>query len=149
LVFFHTAENSTLREELLEDMRLEKIFTTLEVLDEGNTMSIRSPTVLISDAQGFHDILTHLDKRKKMHKHRVWSWQVVHYIPASDDGFPPPDVVSSNNVYCVLYFGHSPDQKPNRSLKHTSQGKCPWTQSISLLTCLRKFISRDDRGYQQ
>jgi hypothetical protein len=142
-------ENSTLREELLEDMRLEKIFTALEVLDEGNTMSVRSLAVLITDAQGFYDILTHLDKQKKMYKSRVWLWQVVHYIPASDDGFPPPDVVSSNNVYCVLYFGHSPDQKPNRSLKHTSQGKCPWTQSISLVTCLRKFISGDGREYQQ
>jgi hypothetical protein len=111
-VFFHTAKNSTLHEELVEDRRLEKIFTALEVLDEGNTMSVRSPVVLITDAQGFHDILTHLDKRKKMHKRRVWLWQVVHYIPASNHGFPPPDVVSSNNVYCVLCFGHSPDQKP-------------------------------------
>jgi len=44
----------------LEDHKLKRLFDALEFTDSTEELLDRSPTILITDAQGFHDILSHL-----------------------------------------------------------------------------------------
>ena len=92
---------------VLEFSKLKRLFDALEYRESSsNVVRARSPVVLFTDAQGFHGILCHLQKKFEQTKLRVWDWHVVNYIPDDSDGFPRPIAGSHNNVFMVFLFEH-------------------------------------------
>ena len=58
---------------ILESQKLQKVFDALEYFDPvDKRMAARSPTVLITDARGFHDIICHIEQRMTATGVRVW-----------------------------------------------------------------------------
>jgi hypothetical protein len=87
-------ESEPYQVEILEDQRLQKKFNDLESI-EKDFFYVRYPVVFFTD----------LEKRKKVSKVVLWDWHVVHYILASDNGFPSPMVGSSFDVYIIFCYG--------------------------------------------
>ena len=86
---------------------MRRLFQALEVSNGSNhVLAARSPTVLFTDADCFHETMSHLDIRRQ-EKGRVWDYQVVHYFPMSDEGFPKPAAGTRFDVFVVFLFGYN------------------------------------------
>ena len=86
-------------------------------------MSAWSPTILITDAIGFHDILCHLEKRREEAKVRVWNWEVITYCPGLKDDFPISATRVSCLVFLVFLFGYNEGQDAQFSFRNFFTGK--------------------------
>ena len=61
------------RAKILEDRKLRRLFDALEVADSNrNTVKVRSPAILLTDAIGFHEVLGHLMRRNEEFTTRLW-----------------------------------------------------------------------------
>jgi len=100
---------------MLENYKLKRLFDALKYKDiDRNVLRAQSPTILpailITDAQRFHDILSHLQKRQNETKVRVWNWHVITYVLSSKDGFPASATRSACNMFLVFLFGYNEGQ---------------------------------------
>lgn len=112
------------RAKLLEYHKLKRLFDALEYRDVGRQLlSARSPAVLMTDAVGFHDVLTHLQRRREECKVRVWDWHVIHYIPDRADGFPKPIAGTHYSVYLFFLFAFDEELGSTRSFNVFFPGK--------------------------
>ena len=92
----------------LESHKLKRVFDALEYRSgSARVVQVRSPAVLIIDATGFYDVLTHLKRRQEEVSVRLWDYHVINYIPDTVDSFPKPAPTGSNyNVFVVLVFAY-------------------------------------------
>jgi hypothetical protein len=108
---------------------------------------IRSLDVLVMDLEEFFQTLIYLQKQKKSSKVVVWKWHVVHYIRASDDGFPSPLIGLSFNVYVIFCHGCASVETSVRSFKISRGGghtpmkfKTTCFQTLLHLCCMLRII---------
>ena len=80
----------------LESHKLKRVFDALEYRSaSARVVHAQSPAVLITDAIGFYDVLSHLKRRHEEVKVRFWDYHVINYIPNAADGFPKPALTGS------------------------------------------------------
>ena len=93
----------------IESHKLKRVFDALEYRSgSARVVQARSPAVLITDAIGFYDVLTHLKRRQEEVSVRLWDYHVINYIPDAADNFPKPAPIGSNyNVFVVLVFAYN------------------------------------------
>lgn len=73
---------------ILKNYKLKRLFDAIKYKDTiWNILRAQSSTVLITYAQGVHDILCHLQRRVVDNKVWVWDWQAVTYVPEPSHDF--------------------------------------------------------------
>ena len=100
----------TVKAELLDEVRLKRIFVPPEAEEPNGTVFAWSGGVIFTDVVGFLAVVLHLDSQLWRSKQNVWNWHVVHYIPLREDGFLEPNVETSYVVYIIFCFGNEATQ---------------------------------------
>jgi hypothetical protein len=123
--FLFRVKDNKSRATILDLAECQKIFDHLEKTSEANTLEVRAPAVVFTDAAGYIEILNHIKHRKNTShsKKRIWSTHVLHYIPAATDGFPAPDIGVLTSVFCVFLYEYNSDQSPQESFKDLFGGR--------------------------
>ena len=110
-------EDRCVKPDLLDEVRLRRIFEPLEAAKPNGGSFARSGGVIFTDAMGFHAVVSHLETRLQKSKQKVWNWHVVHYVPSREDGFPKPSVGTSYVVYIIFCFGNVATQPTHTCFK--------------------------------
>ena len=76
-----------MKPDMLDEIRLKRIFEPLEAAESNGGAFARSGGVTFTDAMEFHAAVLHLETRHRKSKQKVWNWYVVHYVPSRTDGF--------------------------------------------------------------
>ena len=101
---FDKQEDRSMKLDLLDEMRLKRIFEPLEAAEpNGGAFAWLGR---VTDAMGFYVVVSHLETRLRKSKQKVWNWHVVHYVPSREDGFPEPSIGTSYVVYIIFCFGN-------------------------------------------
>ena len=103
---FDKQEDRFVKRDLLDEVRLRRIFEPLEAAEPNGGSFARSGGIIFTDAMGFHAVVSHLETRLRKSKQKVWNCHVVHYVPSREDGFPEPSVETSYVVYIIFCFGN-------------------------------------------
>ena len=106
-----------MKPDLLDEVRLKRIFKPLEVVESNGGAFARSRGVIFTNAMGFHVVVSHLETQLRRSKQKVWNWHVVHYIPLREDGFPEPSVGTSYVVYIIFCFANVTTQPTHSCFK--------------------------------
>ena len=112
-----------MKPDLLDEIRLKRIFKPLEAAKPNGGAFARSGGVIFIDAMRFHALALHLEKRLWRSKQKVWNWHVVHYIPSRQEGFPEPRVGTSYVVYIIFCFGNVATQSTHNCFKDYFTGR--------------------------
>ena len=115
------------RAKILEDQKLQRLFDALEVADSNrNTVEVRSPAILLTDAIGFHEVLGHLMRRNEEFTTRLWDWHVINYITATNDGFPDPRAGAKYTVFVIFCFGYSITDNARKRFQKFAESLPDW-----------------------
>ena len=120
---FNKLEDRYVKLDLLDEVRLRRIFEPLEAAKPNGGSFTRSRGVIFTDAMGFHAIVSHLETRLLKSKQKVWNWHVVHYVPSREDGFPEPSVGTSYVVYIIFCFDNVAMQPTHTCFKDYFSGR--------------------------
>ena len=71
-----------MKPDLLDEIRLKRIFEPLEAIEPNGGAFARSGGVIFTNAMGFHAIVSHLEILLQRSKQKVWNWHMVHYVPS-------------------------------------------------------------------
>ena len=120
---FDKQEDRSVKPDLLDKVRLKRIFEPLEAAEPNGGAFARSGGVRFTDVMGFHAIVLHLETQLRKSKRKVWNWHVVHYVPTREDGFPEPSVGTSYMVYIIFCFKNVATQPAHRCFKDYFSGR--------------------------
>ena len=70
---FDKQEDRSVKPDLLDDVRLRRIFEPLEAAEPNGGSFARSGGVIFTDAMGFHAVVSHLETRLRKSKQKVWN----------------------------------------------------------------------------
>ena len=120
---FDKQEDRSVKPDLLDEVRLTRIFEPLEAVESNGGAFTRSGGIIFTDAMGFHTVVSHLETRLRKSKQKVWNWHVVHYVPSREDGFLEPSVRTSYVVYIIFCFGNVATQPTHSCFKDYFSGR--------------------------
>ena len=120
---FDKQEDRSVKPDLLDEVRLKRIFEPLEAVEPNGGSFARSRGVIFTDAMGFHAVVSHLETRLWKSKQNVWNWHVVHYVPSHKDGFPESSVGTSYVVYIIFCFTNVATQPTHNCFKDYFSGR--------------------------
>ena len=60
-IFFDAKDDLPIKAKVLDESRMKQIFEPLEDIETNGSIFACSKAVIFTDAQGFHDIVSHLD----------------------------------------------------------------------------------------
>ena len=120
---FDKQKDRSVKPDLLDEVRLRRIFEPLEVAESNGGSFARSGGIISTDAMGFHTVVSHLEARLRKSKQKVWNWHVVHYVPSCEDGFSEPSVRTSYVVYIIFCFGNVGTQPTGVCFKDYFSGR--------------------------
>ena len=120
---FDKQEDRSVKPDLLDEVRLKRIFEPLEAAEPNGGSFARSGGVIFTDAMGFHVVVSYLETRLRKSKQKVWNWHVVHDVPSREDGFPEPNVGTSYMVYIVFCCGNVVTQPMHVCFKDYFSGR--------------------------
>ena len=106
-----------MKPDLLDEVRLKRIFEPLEVAEFNGGAFARSGEVMITDAMEFHAAVLHLETRLLRSKQKVWNWHVVHYVSSREVGFIEPNIGTSYMVYRISCFSNVATQPTHNCFK--------------------------------
>ena len=144
---FDKHEDRSVKPDLLDKVRLRRIFEPLEAAEPNGGSFAKSRGVIFPDDMGFHAVVSHLETRLQKSKQKVWNWHVVHYVPSREDEFPEPSVGTSYVVYIIFCFGNVGTQPTNVCFKDYFSGRTAMevvyqTKDITETTTQWRWIGR-------
>ena len=120
---FDKQEDRSVKLDLLDEVRLRRIFEPLKAAEPNGGSFARSGGVIFIDAMGFHAVVSHLETRMRKSKEKVWNWHVVLYVPSREDGFPERNIGTSYMVYIIFCFRNVATQTTHSCFKDYFSGR--------------------------